>query len=302
MPKYPIQLTHRIISIIGLGNPEPKYQNTRHNVAALVIRKMWSQLASLKTTKAFKAHTLIARTRAEPGSKQFTRHLTKFFDEKVIAHTKADYKPKYVLELNIKETYFEGIKMMLFTPTLLRNMDYDGPPFSVYDYDFPRRFDLYRHTYCLGYVDNTFMNQNGKVVANFFEKQQKFFEEQVKDVIYYLDGEPTDDFTFSNYIMADDVETPIGKVKIRDKYSSDRGHNGLRDCKRYLGIYEDIPYVKISVGISLKNWENDIFSELLLRDFVLGEFTPKELDYLNNESIPMLWDELHKLEMIVAAK
>lgn len=302
MPKYKAFLSHRVISIIGLGNPEPVYQNTRHNVAATVLRTMWSQIATLKETKAWTPHALLIRTRAEPKTKQFTRQMSKFFDEKVITHKKPAYNPKYILNMNIKDAYYEGIKMMLLTPTIELNKDYNGPPLSVYDYDFAKRFDLYRTTYCLGYIDNTVMNNNGQVVSDFFSKQHDFFKEQLKDVKYYENAAPAKTFTFSNYIMADDVDTPIGKIKISDKLSSDRGHNGFRDCTKLMGANDDIGYYKMFVGISLRKWEDDIFSKLLLKDFVLEKFTPKELDYLNKVTVPTIWSELHKIETRVTAK
>lgn len=302
MPKFKTLLTHRIVSVIGLGNPEPMYQNTRHNVAATVMKTMWSQLATLKETKAWTPHKLIVRTRSEPKTKQFTRHMSKFFEEKVITHKEPAFNPKYVLHMNLKHAYYEGIKMLLVTPTIELNKEYNGPPLSLYDYDFAKRFDLYRTTYCLGYIDNTVMNMNGPVVAKFFLEQQDFFNEQLKDVKYYKDAAPTNTYTFSNYIMADDVDTPIGKIKISDKHSSDRGHNGFRNCTKYMGANDDMSYVKIFVGISLRKWENDIFSKLLLRDFVLEKFTSKELDYLEKTTVPVIWDELHKMEMRVAAK
>lgn len=302
MPKYKTLLSHRIISVIGLGNPEPMYQNTRHNVAATVMKTMWSQLATLKETQAWTPHKLIARTRAEPKTRQFKRHISKFFDEKVITHKKPATKPRYILNLNLKHAYHEGIKMLLVTPTIDLNNEYDGPPLKLYDYDFAKRFDLYRKTFCFGYIDNTFMNKNGAVVSKFFSEQHAFFKEQLKDVKYYKDAAPATKYTFSNYIMADDVDTPIGKIKISDKHSSDRGHNGVRDCTKYMGANDDMMYVKIFVGISLSKWNNDVFSKLLLRDFVLGEFTPEEMDYLKENTVPMIWYELHKMETIVAAK
>lgn len=71
-------IEHKVIVLLGLGNPEPLYAKTRHNVAPLVLNAMSEQLASVLKSKVDTHHGLITRTRSEPGKKHWKRHMSKF--------------------------------------------------------------------------------------------------------------------------------------------------------------------------------------------------------------------------------
>ncbi len=70
-------------------------------------------------------------------------------------------------------------------------------------------------------------------------------------------------------VIADDVELPIGSVRIRMQ-GGHGGHNGLRDIIRLLG--ENFIRIRIGVGPCPPGWD--------LADFVLGQFEPKDREYL----------------------
>ena len=294
-------IEHKVIVLLGLGNPEPLYAKTRHNVAPLVLNAMSEQLASVLKSKVDTHHGLITRTRSEPGKKHWKRHMSKFFDLEETEGEAIEHK-KYLLDLNYQSIKGHGVKMVLLTPSINYNPAFDKSQLAQYDYDFKNNFNRSRITYCLGYVDNTFMNSNGKVVADFLSNQKDFFKQKLKGVNYY-DGSPNPEILkISNYILADDIETPIGEIKIRNKDTSARGHNGFRSCAKHMQKLEDLDYVKVSLGISLKKWDDNVFSKTVLRDFVLGKFSDKEVEYIYDYTIPKLWSELKKIEVVLPAK
>mgnify|MGYP004711902761 FL=1 len=95
-------------------------------------------------------------------------------------------------------------------------------------------------------------------------------------------------------MAADDTETMIGGVKIKAKTASDKGHNGFRSVTSYMRPFRNIHYSKVFLGISLKKWDDDYFSKILLRDFVLAKFTSKEIECLESTAVPKLWKEIKK--------
>lgn len=95
-----------------------------------------------------------------------------------------------------------------------------------------------------------YMNLSGEVVNDFV----KFFKIDVKDIL----------------IISDDLNLPIGKLRLRLKGSSG-GHNGLKNIEYHLHSQE---YKRLRIGIgSTKNYDT--------KDFVLGKFNIEEKEILN---------------------
>ena len=90
-----------------------------------------------------------------------------------------------------------------------------------------------------------FINLSGDVLIRFV----KFFDIKTEDII----------------VVSDDLDTPIGSLKIKEKGSSG-GHNGLKNIEAHLKTTE---YKRIKIGIS-NNKEIDT------KDYVLGKLSTSE--------------------------
>jgi PTH1 family peptidyl-tRNA hydrolase len=77
-------------------------------------------------------------------------------------------------------------------------------------------------------------------------------------------------------VLLDDVNLPIGKIRIRAK-GSDGGHNGLRSVIAELGS-QDFPRLRIGIGPNISKDMPD--AEIPLREFVLSDFTEGEKEIL----------------------
>ena len=97
----------------------------------------------------------------------------------------------------------------------------------------------------------TFMNLSGESVAPL----ARFYKIEPSDIL----------------IIHDDVDLPLGKIRIREK-GSPAGHNGLKSIIQQLGS-QDFPRLKIGVGTLEKD-----DSEVSMRtpEYVLGSFTKEE--------------------------
>lgn len=96
----------------------------------------------------------------------------------------------------------------------------------------------------------TFMNLSGNAVLEF----KNYFDIDIENILVFYD----------------DVNFELGHFKIK-KSGSSGGHNGINDIINKLKS-KDIKRVKI--GISKNNFK--------LKDYVLGNFTSKDLEKLNN--------------------
>jgi len=107
-----------------------------------------------------------------------------------------------------------------------------------------------------------YMNLSGEVVKPFID----FFKIDVEDVL----------------IISDDLDMPIGKIKLKYKGSSG-GHNGLKNISKHLGTEN---FKRIKIGIS-----ND--KEYDTKDYVLGKFKKEEFDILNEilNQIPKIFED-----------
>jgi peptidyl-tRNA hydrolase, PTH1 family len=91
----------------------------------------------------------------------------------------------------------------------------------------------------------TFMNLSGRCVRQVVD----FYQLDLADLL----------------IVCDDVNLPLGKLRIRPK-GSHGGHNGLRDIQSHLGTQE---YARLRIGV-------DAAGEGELVDHVLSRFRPAE--------------------------
>lgn len=109
-----------------------------------------------------------------------------------------------------------------------------------------------------------YMNLSGEVVI----KYKEFYKIDINDIL----------------IICDDLDTPLGKIKIKYKGSSG-GHNGLKNIENHLHTNE---YKRIKIGIS-NNKEADRIN------YVIGKMPKEELEQLEkvtDESINIINDYL----------
>lgn len=107
-----------------------------------------------------------------------------------------------------------------------------------------------------------YINLSGEVVQKFIE----FFKIPLDHLL----------------IICDDLDTPVGKIKLKKKGSSG-GHNGLKNIEFHLHTNE---YCRYKIGIS-----ND--RKLDGKDYVLGRFSKEEekvLDDIFNQGVELLND------------
>ena len=90
-----------------------------------------------------------------------------------------------------------------------------------------------------------FINLSGDVMIEFV----KFFDIKTEDIL----------------IISDDLDTPVGSIKLKERGSSG-GHNGLKNIESQLKTNE---YKRIKIGIS-----ND--KEMDTKDYVLGKLSKEE--------------------------
>ena len=136
------------------------------------------------------------------------------------------------------------------------NMGFDLLDY-IYDGDYKEKFNA---KYSEIIVDNfkvilvkplSYMNLSGKVVKDFI----KYYDVDINDIL----------------VIQDDLDMELGKIKFVYN-SSYGGHNGIKDIINCLGTRE---FLRLKIGIS-KN--NDVDT----RDFVLGKFSKKEEEIINN--------------------
>lgn len=94
-----------------------------------------------------------------------------------------------------------------------------------------------------------YMNLSGEVVRDFVN----FFKINIEDIL----------------IICDDLDTPLGKIKIKYKGSSG-GHNGLKNIEQNLNTNE---YKRIKIGIS-----NDKNQDRI--NYVIGKMPKEDLEKL----------------------
>ena len=95
-----------------------------------------------------------------------------------------------------------------------------------------------------------YINLSGDVLIDFV----RFFDIKIEDIL----------------VVSDDLDTPIGSIKIKKKGSSG-GHNGLKNIEDNLKTSE---YKRIKIGISNDKTVNT-------KDYVLGKISKKEQKQLD---------------------
>ncbi|MBD9106562.1 aminoacyl-tRNA hydrolase [bacterium] len=98
----------------------------------------------------------------------------------------------------------------------------------------------------------TYMNNSGNAVGEFV----RYYNFDMKDIL----------------IIQDDLDEEIGLYKLKVN-SSSGGHNGIKSIISSLGT-QSFPRLKVGIG-SVKKDE--------VIDYVLGKFSKKEMEILNNE-------------------
>lgn len=105
----------------------------------------------------------------------------------------------------------------------------------------------------------SYMNVSGGPVSKFWQKFQQRQALQPAMVVVH-----------------DELQVPLGKIQIRRRNTSARGHNGLRSIDQTMGNN----YIKLAIGIGKPP------PNMLVSDFVLSKFKPQELDILLSETMP----------------
>lgn len=105
-----------------------------------------------------------------------------------------------------------------------------------------------------------------------FLKPQKYMNlsgEVVRDFVSYFNISTNDVL-----IICDDLDLPVGKIRLRKKGSSG-GHNGLKNIELHLNTRE---FKRLKIGIS----NNKIIDT---KDYVLGKFTKEEKKLLTEKIV-----------------
>ena len=116
-------------------------------------------------------------------------------------------------------------------------------------------------------------------------KPSTFMNLSGKSVRYWLDEEkiPIENLV----VVVDELALPVGHVRLKLK-GSDGGHNGLKDIQGTLGSHD---YARQRIGIGQH------FPKGHQVDFVLGRWTPEEMDLLK----PGMDRAIKQLETFVLA-
>lgn len=97
-----------------------------------------------------------------------------------------------------------------------------------------------------------YMNLSGEVVRDFMH----YFDIKVEDIL----------------IISDDVNLPVGKIRLRRKGSSG-GHNGLKNIELHLSTNE---YKRLRIGVS-----ND--TKIDMKNFVLSKFSENDINLIKDK-------------------
>ncbi|MFP4222528.1 MAG: aminoacyl-tRNA hydrolase [Phycisphaeraceae bacterium] len=104
---------------------------------------------------------------------------------------------------------------------------------------------------CLLMQPTTYMNRSGQAVG---------------EAVRFYKLEPGQDLL----VVVDDAALPVGRIRLRGEGSAG-GHNGLSDIERHLSTRA---YPRLRVGIDPPP------PRVKQRDWVLGKFTPEQMDEL----------------------
>lgn len=126
----------------------------------------------------------------------------------------------------------------------------------------------------------TYMNLSGESIAEVLN-------------FYKLDPET------EMMVIYDDISLAPGNIRIRKKGSAG-GHNGIKSIIAHAGT-QVFPRIKVGVGEKPKGWD--------LADYVLGHFSDKEREYVNDAvkdamdaTIYMIQDDVNRAMNLYNAK
>lgn len=86
-------------------------------------------------------------------------------------------------------------------------------------------------------------------------------------------------------VIVDDIALPFGKIRIRSNGSSG-GHNGLKSIENSIGSQN---YRRIRIGVGAPKNEE-------LSNFVLSDFNKKEIQLLNSNIFPAIFESILLIE------
>lgn len=121
----------------------------------------------------------------------------------------------------------------------------------------------------LFYHNKGFMNESGKNLLGPWNEFKRYAIQEGK--------------TPALVVLSDDLDSDLGSWHIRKQNSSARGHNGLKSIQMVIG--RGFTSVKIGIGRNYPGGGKDSES---VSKYVLGKFTPEEIEILNRDLINKL--------------
>lgn len=126
--------------------------------------------------------------------------------------------------------------------------------------------DEHFHNVLLARSTNSYMNLQGRPVLKFWQNYRK--------------KNPN----ASLVIVHDELQIPLGKIQVRRRNTSARGHNGLRSIDQSMGN----EYTKIAVGIGKPEKGS-------VSDYVLLKFSRSEMEILEETVLPKVMDVVEEM-------
>lgn len=120
----------------------------------------------------------------------------------------------------------------------------------------------------LAKTTQTYMNMLGPAVSKAWQR----FQRQHSNGMCHL------------VIFHDELEVALGKVQVRQRRTSARGHNGLRSIDKCLGN----DYTKVGIGVGKPTRGS-------VADHVLSRFTTRELEVLESKSLPRVYEAMQAM-------
>lgn len=122
-----------------------------------------------------------------------------------------------------------------------------------------------------------FMNLSGKSVTPFYDTFVKQFGNNGDSEVV---------------VLFDELDLDLGKVKIRKKGSSHRGHNGLRNIQSASKIGKDYTGIQIGIG---RYYSGDKNTPGVVANYVLSKFKPDERATIDDEVTGRVIDLLDEM-------
>lgn len=263
---------HKCIALVALSNPEPGYQNTRHNAGRLVINNMIDQLKARNGVEpSLGSMKTMANIRLVSG-KKMTVALDRIYGEGEVK--------KYAVKLENVQGSHKKVHYQIFTPSLTRVDGTEDIKISEQNGN--------KVSFILAYVDGTAMNLNGPKVINFLKEIPTLLKDNVKTY-------DATNVNIKSFVVADDKDVKLGSIQTRVFHSSNRGHNGYHSCQKALGDKTNLEYSKLSIGVGKPPVdEKQLYDQMVLADYILGYFKPEEICILKTDTTEKIWDLLLK--------